>query len=108
MFLQHAVFIEKGSGKKDSGPIKNELHGKRLYLTVLSDGIPSLTVKVMTGDDPATGVWFDSPINLLDDSVDDSISVPGLYSVPMGGVRYVKVVNASVDNTLEVYGDFED
>lgn len=108
MLLQHAEFIKKGSGKKDSGPIKNELHGKRLYLTVLSDVIPSLTVKVMTGNDPATGVWFDSPINLLDDTVDDSISVPGLYSVPMGGVRYVKVVNASVDNTLEVYGDFED
>lgn len=108
MLLQHAVFIEKGSGKTDSGPIRNEMYSKRLYLTVLSEGTPALTVKVMTGDDPVNGVWFDSPINLLDGSVDDSISVPGLYSVPMGGVRYVKVVNASVDNTLDVYGDFED
>lgn len=108
MLLQRAMFIEKGSGKTDSGPIKNEMGGKRLYLTVLSENTPSLTVKVHTGNDPVNGVWFDSPINLLDGTVDDSISVAGLYSVPLGGVTYIKVVNASTDSTLEVYGDIED
>lgn len=107
MRVQSAEFIKKGSGATDSGPVKNELGAKALYLTVLSDGTPSLTVKVHTGNDPVNGTWFDSPINLLDGSVDDSISVAGLYKVPMGGVNYVKVVNASADSTMEVYGDFE-
>ena len=68
--VQSAEFIKKGSGTTDSGPVKNELGARALYLTVLSDGTPSLTVKVHTGNDPVNGVWFDSPINLLDGSVD--------------------------------------
>lgn len=104
--LQNAEFIALGSGATDSGPVKNEYGARMLYLTVLSEGTPSLTVKVLTNDDTANGVWFDSPINLLDGTVDDSISVAGLYSVPMGGVHYVKVVNASADDTMQVFGEF--
>lgn len=108
MVLQHATFIELGSGVTDSGAIKNEMGASVLHLSVLSEGTPALTVKVLTCDDTANGTWFDSPINLLDGTVDDSISVAGLYRVPMGGVHYVKVVNSSADSTMEVYGDFAD
>ena len=107
MILQHADFIKVGSGATDSGPIKNEMGADVLHLTVISESIPVLTVKVLTSDDTENGTWFDSPVNLLDGTVDDAISVSGLYRVPMGGVRYVKVVNADSDATLEVYGDFE-
>lgn len=108
MIAQHARFIEKGSGVSDSGPIRNELSASTLYLTVVSESIPEVSVKVLTNEDTANGEWFLCPINLLDGTVDDSISVSGLYTIPVSGAHYIKVVDASGDNTLEVFGEFDD
>lgn len=103
--LQYAEFIPLASGLTESEAVPNELDATVMYLTVISEGTPGVTVQLLTTDDTVNGDWFDSPINLLDGTVDDTISVAGLYTVPIGGVRYIRIKNESADNTLHVFGD---
>jgi len=106
MRLQYADFIRKGEGLTQSPVVTNLLDANIMYLTVISESDPSVSIEAMTGDDPVNGTWLDIVAMMPDGTVDSKITVNGLYSVPIGGVRYLRVNSDSADDTLEVYGSF--
>lgn len=108
MRLQYADFIRKGEGLTESPAVKNLLDAEIMYMTVISETDPELTVEVLSGGDPATGTWIAGLVMKADGTAVDSVTENGIYSVPMGGVEWVRVKNESADTTLEVYGSFND
>lgn len=108
MRLQYADFIRKGEGLTESPAVKNLLDAEIMYMTVISETDPELTVEVLSGGDPATGTWIAGLVMKADGTAVDSVTENGIYSVPMGGVNWVRVKNESADTTLEVYGSFND
>ena len=103
MRLQYADFIKKGEGLTQSPAVLNQLDANMMYLTVISETDPSVTIEALTGGEPDTGTWLDIVAMMPDGSVDTKITVNGLYRVPIGGVRYLRVNSESADDTLEVY-----
>ena len=78
MRLQFEEFIEAGSGDTESAAVKNLLDANIIYLTVISESTPGVTVEEN-----------------------------GLYYVQIGGAQYVRIKNTDADDTLEVYGAFD-
>lgn len=106
MRLQYADFIRKGEGLTQSPVVTNLLDANLMYLTVISENEIDVTIEAMTGNDPVNGTWMDIVAMMPDGSVDSKITTTGLYSVPIGGVRYLRVNSASSDTDLEVYASF--
>ena len=107
MKLQYAEFIEAGSSLTESEAVRNDFDANALYLTVISEGTPGVTVEVHSGNDPENGEWFDAVLLSLVGEQISTVTVNGVYCVPMGGVTYVRVKNSDADSTLHVYGSFE-
>lgn len=103
MRLQYADFIEYGSGLTESPAIANALDANIMYLTVISETDPAVTVQVMTDADPDTGTWLDVAVTLTDGTTAEKVTENGLYCVSVGGARYIRALSDDADATLQVY-----
>ena len=107
MRLQFAEFIAKGSSLTASEAVANTLDGNIIYLTVLSESTPGVTVELLTDGEPDTGTWVDGTVMTPGGTEVTTIEEAGLYYVLCAGARYVKIENTDADDTLEVYGAFD-
>lgn len=107
MRLQFEEFIAKGSGDTESAAVKNMLDANIIYMTVISESTPGVTVEVLTDGEPDTGTWVDGTIMTPGGTEVTAVEENGLYYVQIGGAQYVRVKNTDADSTLEVYGAFD-
>ena len=107
MRLQFAEFVEKESGLTESAAVENILGADIIYLTVISESTPGVTVELLTDGDPDTGTWVDGTIMTPAGTELESVTENGLYYVLIAGAKYVRVKNEDADDTLWVYGAFD-
>lgn len=106
MRLQYADFIVYGEGVTESPAVENALDANTMYLTVISEDTPAVTVQVMTGSE--SGAWIDVPVTLPDGTSADKVTENGLYVVSLPGATRIRVLSDSADATLQVYGSLYD
>lgn len=107
MRLQFAEFIAKGDGATVSEPVENALDANIIYMSVISEDTPGVTVEVLTDGEPDTGTWLDGTIMTPGGTEVSAADETGLYYVKIAGARYIRVKNTSEDDTLEVFGAFD-